>query len=73
MHHAFNESERADSKLLKFQLANLQKGIVNGKGKVWDSDSDYGQLIGVKLDDRNVSDISSDPYSDVSSCGSDVE
>ena len=30
-------------------------------------------LIGIKLDDGNASDISSDPYSDCSDCGSDVE
>ena len=73
MEHAF-KIERANIETLKIQLANLQKGVVNGEGEMWDSNPDYGQLIGAKLDDGNVSDSSdSCPYSEMSDCGSDVE
>ena len=70
LHQAFNESERADGELVKVQLANLEKGIVNDEGEIWDADPDYGQLVGVQLDDGNYSDITDDPCSGMSSSDS---
>ena len=72
MQHAF-KSKRANSKFLQTQLANLHKGIANGEGQIVESNPENGQLIGVKMKDGNVSDISSDAYSDMSDCESDVE
>ena len=72
MQRAFR-CERANSKYLKTQMANLRMGIANGKGQFVDSDPENGQLIGIKIKDEDVSDISSDAYSDMSDCGSDVE
>ena len=73
MEHAF-KIESANTETLKTQLANLKKGVVDGGGEMWDSNPDYGQLIGAKLDAGNVSDSSdSCPYSEMSDCGSDVE